>query len=150
MKIISRQLEKGFEKLTSLAIAMIGNSITFIIGACIVIFWLSNKRFYLEDIHYRMGVVILGCAFLFLFVVIRSYKRYAATLDLSLKSPLEEPIPVRNTVIYAEEKVKNEVKSLSEGYTALVERTKLTDEALVKYVYNEGGILLSNNTFVNF
>jgi len=146
MKIISRQLEKGFEKLTSLAIAMIGNSITFIIGACIVIFWLSNKRFYLEDIHYRMGVVILGCAFLFLFIVIRSYKRYAATLNLSLKSPVEEPIPVRNNFIHAEENAKDEVSSLSEGFIALVERTNLTNEALVKNVYNEGGILLLNNT----
>ncbi|MDP4209222.1 MAG: hypothetical protein Q8928_10455 [Bacteroidota bacterium] len=63
MKNIYRRMERGFERLTSVAIAILGNSITFIIALCLVLFWLSNKRFYMQDIHYIIGDVILGVAF---------------------------------------------------------------------------------------
>ena len=51
MKNIYRHTENGFEKLVSMAIAVLGNSITFIVALCVVLFWLSNKQFYDQDIH---------------------------------------------------------------------------------------------------
>ena len=64
MKNIYRHTEKRFEKLASVAIAILGNSITFIIALCTVIFWLSNKRLYMQDIHDSIRDIILGVTFL--------------------------------------------------------------------------------------
>ena len=64
MKNIYRHAERVFEKLTSVATSILGNSITFIIALCTVIFWFSNERFYSQDIHYSIGDVILGVTFL--------------------------------------------------------------------------------------
>jgi hypothetical protein len=41
-----RDTERGFERLTSVVTAVLGNSITFIVALLTVLFWLSNKRFY--------------------------------------------------------------------------------------------------------
>lgn len=68
MKHIYRRTQRGFEKLTSVATAILGNSITFIVALCTVIFWLTNKRFYTQDIHAAIGDVILGVTFFFIFV----------------------------------------------------------------------------------
>ena len=67
-KNIYRHTEKGFEKLVSIAITLLGNSITFIIALCTVIFWFGNKQFYMQDIHNCVGDVILGsCLFEFIY-----------------------------------------------------------------------------------
>jgi hypothetical protein len=72
-KNIYRHTERGFEKLTSIATAILGNSITFIIALGTVIFWLTNKRFYTQDIHSAIGDVILGVTFLYLFIIQKSF-----------------------------------------------------------------------------
>jgi hypothetical protein len=41
-------IERGFEKLVTVAIAILDNSITFIITLCTVIFWFSNRQFYTQ------------------------------------------------------------------------------------------------------
>jgi low affinity Fe/Cu permease len=82
MKKLYRYTENGFEKLASTAIAILGNSITFIIALCTVIYWLSNKRFYTQDIHCSIGDVILGVAFLSLFIIQKSFNRFSASLHL--------------------------------------------------------------------
>ena len=79
-----RQTERGFEKLTSIATAILGNSITFIIALGTVIFWLSNKRFYTQDIHSAIGDVILGVTFLYLFIIQKSFIHFSASLHLKL------------------------------------------------------------------
>jgi len=75
MKSIYRHTENGFEKLVSLAIALLGNSITFIIALCMVIFWLTNKLFYTQNIHTSIGDLFLGIAFLSLFIIQKSNNR---------------------------------------------------------------------------
>lgn len=77
MKNLYRHLEKGFEKLTSVAIAILGNSISFLIALILVIFWLTNKQFFKQDIHYCIGDIILGVAFLSLFVIQKSFNRFS-------------------------------------------------------------------------
>ena len=114
-------MERGFEKLTSIAIAILGNSITFIIALCMVIFWLSNKRFYTEDIHYRIGDVILGIAFLFLFIIQKSFNRFSASLHLKVNELVASHKTASNAVINAEEKTEDEITELSKEYAELVE-----------------------------
>ena len=73
-------VERGFEKLASIVIAILGNSITFIVAFCIVIFWVSNKRFATENIHSRIGDAILGITFLSLFIIQKSFNRFSASM----------------------------------------------------------------------
>src|SRR5450759_5598273 len=105
MTNIFKHTEKGFEKLTSIAIAILGNSITFIIALCTVIFWLSNKRFYSQDIHYSIGDVILGVTFLSLFIIQKSFNRFSASLHLKVNKLVASHELANNVVINAEEKL---------------------------------------------
>ena len=124
MKKIYQHTESSFEKLASIAIALLGNSITFIIAFCMVIFWLSNKRFYTQDIHDSIGDVILGVAFLSLFIIQKSFNRFSASLHLKVNELLKSHDPASNAVINAEEKSELELNELSKEYAELAEQAK--------------------------
>ncbi len=128
MKNIYRHTERGFEKLTSIATAILGNSITFMIALGTVIFWLSNKRFYTEDIHDRIGDVILGLTFLYLFIIQKSFTHFSASLHLKVNELVASHKAARNAVINAEEKTEDEITELSKEYAELVEKTKELEE----------------------
>jgi low affinity Fe/Cu permease len=117
-------MEKSFEKLTSIATAILGNSITFILALCLVIFWLSNKRFYTQDIHSIIGDVILGIAFLSLFIIQKSFNRFSASLHLKINELVSSHEPASNKVINVEGKTEREINELSKEYTELAENTK--------------------------
>jgi low affinity Fe/Cu permease len=120
-KNIYKQTERGFEKLTSVATAILGNSITFIIALCTVIFWLTNKRFYTQDIHSAIGDVILGFTFLYLFIIQKSFIHFSASLHLKVNELIASHKAASNAVINAEEKTEDEITELSKEYAELVE-----------------------------
>ena len=124
MKNIYRYTEKGFEKLVSFAIALLGNSITFIIALCLVIFWLSNKKFYTQDIHSSIGDVILGVAFLSLFIIQKSFNRFSASLHLKVNELVASHEPANNAVINLERKTEQEITELTKEYDELSELPK--------------------------
>jgi low affinity Fe/Cu permease len=121
---VYRRIEKGFERLASFSIALLGNSITFIIALCTVIFWLTNKRFYSQDIHNCIGDVILAVAFLSLFIIQKSFNRFSASLHLKVNELLASHEPAKNALINAEEKTEHELTELSKEYTELSEQAK--------------------------
>lgn len=124
MKNLYRYLERGFEKLTSVAIAILGNSISFIIALCTVIYWLTNKKFYTQDIHYCIGDVILGVAFLSLFIIQKSFNRFSASLHLKVNELVASHEPAKNAVINAEKKTEHEISQLTKEYTEQIEKKK--------------------------
>jgi low affinity Fe/Cu permease len=124
MKTIYRHSETVFEKLTSIATAILGNSITFIVAVCTVIFWLFNKRFYTQNIHYSIGDVILGVTFLSLFIIQKSFNRFSASLHLKINELLASHEPAKNAVINIEEKTEHEITELSKEYTELAQQAK--------------------------
>jgi low affinity Fe/Cu permease len=124
MKNIYRHMERGFEKLTSIAIAILGNSVTFIIALCTLIYWLTNKQFYTQDIHSCIGDVILGVAFLSLFIIQKSFNRFSASLHLKLNELVASNETASNVVINAEEKTELEITRLSIEYAILAEQAK--------------------------
>ena len=130
MKRIYRHTERGFEKLTSVATAILGNSITFLIALGTVIFWLTNKRFSTEDIHARIGDVILGLTFLYLFIIQKSFTHFAASLHLKINELVAATKAARNAVINAEERTEDEIIELSKDYAELVEKTKAVEEKI--------------------
>jgi low affinity Fe/Cu permease len=124
MKNIYKHTERGFEKLTSIATAILGNSITFIIALCTVIFWLSNKRFYRQDIHYSIGDVILGVTFLSLFIIQKSFNRFSGSLHLKVNELVASHEPASNVVINVEGRTEHEIAELSKEYAELAKRAK--------------------------
>ena len=124
MKNLYGYLEKGFEKLTSVAIAILGNSISFIIALIVVIFWLTNQQFFKQDIHYCIGDIILGVAFLSLFIIQKSFNRFSKSLHLKLNELVASHEPANNAVIHAEDKTEHEINLLSKEYLELVEQVK--------------------------
>src|ERR1700747_1886555 len=114
MKNTYRQMERSFEKLASIAISILGNSITFMIALCVVIFWLSNKQFYIQDIHYSIGDVILGVTFLSLFIIQKTFNRFSASLHLKVKELVASHETASNAVINIEEKTEHEMTKLSQ------------------------------------
>jgi len=124
MKNIYRQTENGFEKLVSVAIAILGNSISFIVAFCVVIFWLTNKQFYLQDIHSSIADIILGVAFLSLFIIQKSFNRFSASLHLKVNELVASHEQANNSVINLEKKTEHELTELSKEYAELAEQIK--------------------------
>jgi len=124
MKSIYRHTENGFEKLATVAIAVLGNSITFIIALCMVIYWFTNKQFYSQDIHSSIGDVILGIAFLSLFIIQKSFNRVSTALHLKVNELLASHEPAKNEVITLEKKTERELTELSKEYAELAEQIK--------------------------
>lgn len=124
MKHIYRHTEKRFEKLASVAIALLGNSVTFIIALCLVIFWLCNKEFYRQDIHSAIGDVILGVTFLSMFLIQKTANRFAASLHLKVNELVASHEPASNLVINSEHKTQLEIMELSKEHDELVRLVK--------------------------
>jgi len=124
MKSIYIHTERKFEKIATVAIALLGNSITFIIALCIVIFWLSNKMFYTQNIHSSIGDVILGVTFLSLFIIQKSFNRFSASLHLKVNELVASHEPANNIVINVEGKTEEEISELSREYTVLAAKAK--------------------------
>jgi low affinity Fe/Cu permease len=130
MKNIYRHTESGFEKIATLAIALLGNSVTFIAALCLVLFWFSTPGLYNQDIHAIIGDLILGIAFLSLFVIQKSFNRFSASIQLKVNELLASHIPAKNAVINVENKTEHEIKELSKEYAELAELAKEMEEEL--------------------
>ncbi len=124
MKNLYKRTERDFEKLTAAANAILGNSITFIIAVCLVIFWFSNDRFYTQDIHAVIGDIIWAVTFLSLFIIQRSFSHFSASLHLKVNELVASNVSARNAVLNAEEKTEAEITELSKEYVELIEEIK--------------------------
>ncbi len=122
-----RHAERIFERLTAIATIVLGNSMAFIIALGVEIFWLSNKRFYTQDIHYAIGDVILGVTFLSLFIIQKSFNHFSASLHLKINELVASHKPANNAVINAEEKSEAEITELSKEYADLAEKIKVVE-----------------------
>jgi low affinity Fe/Cu permease len=121
--------EKLFERLVSLATAILGNSITFILALCLVLFWWINNIFTTRDVHQIVGDIIFGVTFLSLFVIQKSFNRFSGSLHLKINELVSSHEPANNSVINAEEKTEREITELSREYADLAEQVKdLEDE----------------------
>jgi low affinity Fe/Cu permease len=132
MHKVYRHLEIGFEKLVSISIVILGNSITFIIALCTIIFWLSNKQFYSQDIHSCIGDLILGVAFLSLFIIQKSFNRFSSSLHLKVNELVSSHEAASNAVINVERKTEREITELSKEYAELAEQVREEETILNK------------------
>ena len=117
MNTIYRHTERGFEKLSSAGIAILGNSISFIVALCIVIFWLCNRNFHKENLNDTIRDAIFGITFLSLFIIQKSFNRFSASLHIKVNELVVSHEPASNTVINIEEKTEHEISQLAKEYT---------------------------------
>jgi low affinity Fe/Cu permease len=129
-----RTLEIGFEKFVSLSISILGNSITFLIALCTIIFWLTNKQFYSQDIHACIGDLILGVAFLSLFIIQKSFNRFSASLHLKVNELVSSHKTASNAVMNVERKTEREITELSKEYSVLADQVKADEEIILSEI----------------
>ncbi|WP_185964863.1 low affinity iron permease family protein [Flavobacterium franklandianum] len=122
--------EKTFERLVSLATAILGNSITFIVAFCLVLFWWVNNIFTTRDVHQIIGDIIFGTTFLSLFIIQKSFNKFSASLHLKINELVSSHKPAKNSVINAEEKTEKEITELSREYADLVEQVKEIEDKI--------------------
>lgn len=129
MKNLYGHLEHGFEKLTSVAIAILSNSISFIIALIGVIYWLTDEEFFKQNLHDSIENIILGVAFLSLFIIQKSFNRFAKSLHLKVNELVASHEPANNAVIHAEEKTEYEINELSKEHLELGEQIKQEEKS---------------------
>lgn len=130
MKNLYISAEHLFEKLTSLATSILGNSITFIVALCLVIFWWVNNIFTTRDVHQIIGDIIFGVTFLSLFIIQKSFNRFSGSLHIKLNELLSSTETARNAVMNAEVKSEREISELSKEYTELAEQVEEIEEII--------------------
>ena len=129
MKNIYHYFEKIFEKITSLVTSILGNSITFVLAVALVVFWLTNKKFYALDAYDRIRDCITGVVFLTLFIIQKSFNHFIASLHLKVNELVASHDQASNVVISIEKKTEHEINELSKEYAdlaakAIIEKTK--------------------------
>jgi low affinity Fe/Cu permease len=116
MNIMYLRIELIFEKLTSIATRILGNSITFIMAFILVIFWWSTNLFTSKNMHQNIGDIIFGTTFLSLFVIQKSFNRYSALVHLKINELISSHEPANNSVMNTAEKTEQEIRELSKEY----------------------------------
>lgn len=116
MKSAYRSIERLFEKLTSIATRILGNSISFIIAFILVAFWWATNLFTSDDSHQNIGDIIFGITFLSLFVIQKSFNRYSALVHLKINELISSHEPANNSVMNTAEKTEQEIRDLSKEY----------------------------------
>lgn len=136
MKKIYNQTENNFEKLVSIATTILGNSISFLLALCMVLFWWINSLFSYSDIHLIIGDIIFGVTFLNLFIIQKSFNRFSGSLHLKINELVSSHEHASNAVINSEIKTEKEITELSKEYSDLAEQIKELDEE-IKEDFNE-------------
>jgi low affinity Fe/Cu permease len=122
MNKIYNHTENLFEKLVSVGTTILGNSISFLIALCLVLFWWINSLFIYNDAHLIIGDIIFGVTFLSLFIIQKSFNRFSASLHLKINELVSSHEPASNAVLNAEVKTEREITELSKEYSELAEQ----------------------------
>jgi low affinity Fe/Cu permease len=82
----------------------------------------------MQDIHNIIGDIILGIAFLSLFIIQKSFNRFSASMHIKLNELVASHEPANNKVINAEGKTEHEITELSKEYAGLAAMAKEGEE----------------------
>ena len=133
MKNTFREIEKAFEKLTSITTKILGHSITFILAFVMVLFWWVNTFFHSPDVHTIIGDIIFGSTFLCLFIIQKSFNRFSALLHLKINELVLSHESANNSVMNTHEKTESEIRELAKEYSEL-------DQEIVDEIINENKV----------
>ncbi len=117
---IYRHTETIFEKITNLAVVILGNSITFILAFSLVIYWLASGDFLTQGKHESIRDIVHAITFLSVFIIQKSFNRHSALLHFKVNELVLSHEPANNAVIHAETKTEHEIIGLSKEHTELI------------------------------
>ncbi len=112
-------IERRFEILTLYVTKVLGNSITFILVFCLVIYWWASNLFTSKDVHQNIGDIIFGTTFLSLFVIQKSFNRYSASIHLKMNELISSNKQANNSVMDIYKKTEQEIRDLSMEYIGI-------------------------------
>jgi low affinity Fe/Cu permease len=131
MKEIYFKMERHFEKLVSLATAILGNSITFMLACILVFFWWISTLLSSNNLHQNIGDFIFGTTFLSLFIIQKSFNRYSALIHLKINELISSHEKANNSVMNTNLKTEQEIIELSKEYIeAEIENIEHLEEEL--------------------
>ncbi|WP_309609967.1 low affinity iron permease family protein [Flavobacterium sp.] len=130
MKNTYLSIEKQFEKLTLLSTAILGNSITFMLAFCLVLYWWINDIESKASVHQIIGDIIFGTTFLSLFIIQKSFNRYSALIHLKINELVSSHENANNAVINFESKSEREIKEILKEYTDIENETGENDASI--------------------
>ncbi len=122
-------IERKFERLTEFATKILGNSISFLIAFCLVIYWWTIDFYSNAQIHQIIGDFIFGTTFLSLFIIQKSFNRYSALIHLKMNELISSHEPANNSVMNTYLKTEKEILEMSKEYIP-------TDDSLEKELDN--------------
>jgi low affinity Fe/Cu permease len=131
MKQLYLFIETKFEKITSVTMSVIGNSITFMVAIMIVIFWLTGKQFASQNLHQKIENIIVAVTFLILFIIQREFKRFSASLHIKLNELISTSEAASNKLMNVEEQTESELMELTKMYSETAAAEKLIDEETI-------------------
>jgi low affinity Fe/Cu permease len=99
MKNVYTHIERHFEKLTSIATKILGNSITFLFSLVLVLFWWTTGLFKANNLHDNIGDFIFGTTFLCLYIIQKSSNRYSALVHLKMNELISSHETANNAVM---------------------------------------------------
>ena len=123
-------MERGFEKITSTATAILAHSITFMVALGMIIFWLTSKAFYTQDVHHIIRDIIHAVTFICLFIIQKEFNRFSASLHLKVNELVASHEPANNAVLNVDNKTEHEIIELSKEYAELAEQVKEVQEEI--------------------
>jgi low affinity Fe/Cu permease len=109
-------IERRFENLTVFATKILGNSITFLVAFCLVIFWWINDLYLNAQIHQIIGDIIFGITFLSLFIIQKSFNIYSAHIHLKMNELISSHEPANNAVMDMSQKTEKEIREMTNVY----------------------------------
>ncbi len=119
-----RKLEKGFEKFSTIATRVLGNSITFILAVLWVLLYFTDEEVYTQPRHETIMDVIFSITFLSLFIIQKSVNRFSAALHLKMNELVASHDNASNRIINIEEKTEEEIRELARHYYTIAEKSK--------------------------
>ncbi|WP_395043283.1 low affinity iron permease family protein [Flavobacterium sp.] len=128
MKNTYFNIERLFERLTLFVTQILGNSITFLIAFCMVLYWWSTNLFTSNDAHQNIGDIIFGITFLSLFIIQKSFNRHTALIHLKMNELISSHETANNAVMDTSDKTEREITKLHEEYIEMIESVEEENE----------------------
>jgi low affinity Fe/Cu permease len=121
MKIVYKKIEFAFEKFSSIATRVLGNSLTFIIALVLVLLYFTDPRVYLQPRNKTIMDVIFSITFLSIFIIQKTVNRFSAALHIKINELVAAHENASNRLINIEDKSEEELKELTKHFSSLAE-----------------------------
>lgn len=120
--MVYRKLEIAFEKFSMIATRILGNSITFLIAALLIVLYFTDERVYHQPGNKTIMDIIFSITFLSIFIIQKTVNRLSIALQLKMNELVAAHDKASNKMINIEDKTEEELKELSKYYSRLVEK----------------------------